>query len=165
MKNILLLSLATVLLFSGDLLAQKSPKQKASGEIDGVSVNINYHSPAARKRVVMGDLVPYGQVWRTGANNATSIEFDSDVEVEGQVLKAGRYGLFTIPGQDKWTIIFNSNADQWGAFDYSESDDVLRVDVTPEKTSEFMESLIIGVENNGIRIGWENTSVVFNIKK
>ncbi len=158
----ILLSLIIVLIGS-PLLAQKSPKKEAEGEIEGVSVKIVYHSPSARGRTIMGELVPYDKVWRTGANNATTFEIDGDISIEGETLEAGRYGLFTIPGEDSWTIVFNSNADQWGAFNYDESDDVLRVEVSPDETSDFVESFNISVEGNGFRLEWENTSVFVSV--
>ena len=157
---VMLLSLGVVAAFG-----QKSPKAETSGEIAGVNVKIVYHSPSARGRTVMGDLVPYGKVWRTGANNATTLEISGDVKVEGKELKAGRYGLFTVPGKDKWTIVLNSNADQWGAFNYSSDDDVLRVDVEPGKTDDFVEAFVISVEKDGVKMKWENTSVFFNVSK
>lgn len=143
---------------------QKSPPAKVEKKIGDAMVRINYYQPSARERKIIGGLVPYGQVWRTGANNATTFEIDKDIKVEGQTLPKGKYALFTIPGENEWVIIFNKKYDQWGAFNYNEDDDVLRVKVKPEKSSEFIESFIIDVENNkDVVLGWENTKVRFQI--
>jgi len=111
-----------------------SPKETVNGTIDGASVEIVYCKPSARERKVMGALVPYGEVWRTGANAATTIEFSKDVKIEGKDLPAGKYELFTIPGEKEWVIIFQKYSKQWGAFSYKQSKDVLRVSVKPSST-------------------------------
>src|SRR5690606_37609349 len=89
---------------------------------------VDYCQPAVKGRVIFGELVPYGQVWRTGANEATVIEINRDVKVAGSDLKAGKYSLWTIPTPEKWTIIFNSETGQWGTM-YAEDTDVLKVEV------------------------------------
>ncbi len=143
---------------------QPSPPATASGTIGDASVEIKYHAPSARGRTIMGDLVPYGDVWRTGANNATTITFGSDVNVEGQSLAAGTYSMFTIPGENEWTIIFNKVVEQWGAFNYDEAEDVLRVTADASSTDEFVETFKIDVVSDGVTIAWENTMVKFNVK-
>ncbi|MGE0587939.1 MAG: DUF2911 domain-containing protein [Cyclobacteriaceae bacterium] len=141
-----------------------SPPAKAEGKIDGVSVTVDYHQPSAKGRKIMGGLVPYGEVWRTGANATTSIEFSADVKVEGQALAKGKYGLFTIPGEDEWTIIFNKTI-KWGAYSYSDKDDVLRVKVKPSKTSGMVETFDISVEGSKVVLKWENTQAAFTVSK
>ncbi|MEM1041853.1 MAG: DUF2911 domain-containing protein [Bacteroidota bacterium] len=111
--------------------ARTSPNAMIGQTIGTTDVMISYGRPSVRGRVVFGELEPYGAVWRTGANEATTITFSDDVMVEGQSLAAGTYGLFTIPSEDEWTVIFNSVAEQWGAYDYSADSDVLRVMVEP----------------------------------
>ena len=143
---------------------QKSPAASAEGKFGKSEVTISYSAPSAREREVMGGLVPYGKVWRTGANSATSFEISGDVKVEGKALKAGKYGLFTIPGEDKWVIIFNETWDQWGAFNYDSSKDVLRVEVEPGKSDKFIETFTITVEKDGFTLHWENTSVKVGVK-
>lgn len=153
-------------MLSSELLAQKkmkSPAAKAEGTINGTTVLINYHQPSANGRTVMGELVPYGEIWRTGANNATTIEVDRDIKVEGQPLPKGKYALFTIPNQDEWIIIFNKNANQWGSYNYDEADDVLRVNVKPMKTDKFVETFIIVPGGDGVDMSWENTKVKFKV--
>lgn len=147
-----------------DQSGRKSPPREATGTIDGVDIAVNYGSPSVRGRDIWGALVPYGAVWRTGANEATTIEFSGDVTVEGQPLAAGKYGLFTIPGEDSWTIIFNKNPDQWGANDYDEAEDALRVTVTPEPTDESVEAMAFAVEDGRVILRWEKLAVPIAVK-
>lgn len=109
-----------------------SPNARVSQTIGTTKIEIGYSRPSVNNRTIFGDLQPFGQVWRTGANEATTISFSDDVKIEGNTLKAGTYGLFTIPGKEKWTVIFNNVPNQWGAFDYDSSKDALRVEVTSE---------------------------------
>ncbi len=113
--------------------------------------------------MIWGGLVPYDQVWRTGANEATTITFTDDVTVAGNKLAAGTYGLFTIPGKDEWTVIFNKGAKQWGAYEYKEADDALRIKVKPHP-DEFRELLTmwfpaVAPDAATLAICWEKLSV------
>lgn len=168
MKKLIALSLLLMAFVTVESLAQDkkpaSPKETAEGTIDGTKVTIVYHRPSVKGRKVMGDLVPFGQVWRTGANDATTITFDKAVTIEGKALPAGTYSLFTIPTENEWTIIFNSEAKQWGAYKYNDKNDVLRVSVKPGK-AEFTELFTISVDKNAVNIVWENTSASFKVKK
>jgi hypothetical protein len=158
---------ALIVLISMPTFAQDkpaSPKAEAAGKAGNASVKINYSQPSARGRKIMGELVPFGQVWRTGANEATVIEFDKAVQIEGKDLPAGQYALFTIPGENEWTIIFNKDTKQWGAYNYKQSDDVLRVTVKPAKTDQFVETLTIAPDKDKVTIKWENTQVAFKVK-
>jgi hypothetical protein len=112
----------------------------------------------------MGGLVPYGEVWRTGANKATTIEFDKDVKIEGKALPAGKYALFTIPNENEWIIVINTDFNQQGAYNYDEKKDVLRVSVKPRKTDEFVETFTITPEKDKVTMKWENTEVSFKVK-
>lgn len=148
-------------------MAQKpmaSPPDKAEGKIDGISVTVNYHQPSAKGRKIMGGLVPYGEVWRTGANETTSIELSADAKIEGKAITKGKYALFTIPGEKEWTIIINKSI-EWGSMSYNEKDDVLRVKVKPSKTDSFVETFNIAVVGNKVVMKWENTQVAFSISK
>lgn len=168
MKKIVFLLMITAFIgLSWNAEAQKerkSPAAKAEGKIGEANVVIDYFQPSARGRKIMGGLVPYGQVWRTGANNATVFTIDRDVKVQGETLPAGKYALFTIPDKDEWTIIFNSKHDQWGAFNYNEDDDVLRVKATPRQVSDMIEAFTIDVVGDGVEMGWENTKVKFDVE-
>jgi hypothetical protein len=164
-KVILFIALVSMVAF-GSFAQEKpaSPPAKAEGTIDGVKVTIDYHQPSAKGRKVMGGLVPYGEVWRTGANNTTSIEFSGPVKIEGQALPAGKYALFTIPGENEWTIIINKTI-KWGHYDYKQSEDVLRVKVKPSKTDSMVETFNIAVEKDKVTMKWENTVVSFKVAK
>lgn len=134
-----------------------SPLRSLEGKIGDTNVLIQYGAPSVKGRVIWGDLVPYNEVWRTGANESTYVDFDSDVTVEGRPLKAGRYSLFTIPrSSGKWTVIFNSEWNlEHGHFQYKQENDVLRVESTPQWVSESQEQLSISIESPGIVIRWE----------
>jgi len=159
-----MLALATA--FSASIAQQKpaSPPATATGKIGAANVKIVYSQPSARGRKVMGGLVPYGEVWRTGANECTTIEFDKPVKIEGKDLAAGKYALFTIPGENEWTVIINKDVKQWGAFKYKQEDDVLRVPVKPSKTTAPVETFNIAVGKDDVQLKWENTAVAFKIK-
>lgn len=149
--------------------APASPPATATAKIGAADVTIKYSSPSVKGRKVWGELVPYGQVWRTGANEATTITFSKDVTVEGQPLKAGTYALFTIPTEKEWTIVFNKTAKQWGAFKYEQAQDALRVKVKPAKSTAMNERMKIDVTAKGknagvVTIMWENVAVPFNVK-
>ncbi len=144
--------------------APASPSAKAEGSVAGKSIIINYAQPAVKGRKIWGDLVPMNKVWRTGANSATTLTLDKDVKIEGQSLKAGKYALFTIPNEKEWTIIFNKKADQWGAYDYSDKEDVLRVKVKPGKSAAFTERMTFAVANNMVKLMWENVEVGFKVE-
>lgn len=156
----------TLLVFTIFAVGQKmpSPPAKATGTADGVSITIDYHQPSAKGRKMLGGINPYGEVWRTGANATTSIELGANAKVEGQAVAKGKYGLYTIPGENEWVIILNKDI-KWGAYDYTEKNDVLRVKVKPSKPAAFVETFTISVENNSVVLRWENTQVAFKITK
>lgn len=145
-----------------------SPAETAQATIGSNVVTINYGSPRVKGRTIWGELVPYGEVWRTGANEATTITFTQDVLINGQLLKKDTYAFFTIPGADTWTLIFNLNEKQWGAFKYSETEDALRVNISPAATEELFENLLFTITpdsgNNGgtIQLAWEKVKVEFS---
>ncbi len=141
-----------------------SPKETVKGTVNGANVEIVYCRPSARGRKMIGGNEPFGQVWRTGANEATTIEFDKDVLLEGKDLPKGKYELFTIPGESEWTIIIQKYGKQWGAYKYKESNDVLRVKVKSDKTSAFVETFTIATDAKGVNLSWENTAVAFSVK-
>lgn len=144
-----------------------SPNAVVEQQVGVTTVTVRYSRPSVRDREIFGGLVPYDEMWRTGANEATTITFSEDVTVEGEMLEAGTYGLFTIPGQDQWTIIFNDQGEQWGAFNYDESGDALRVQVTPTSTHmhEMMTFGFSGVSDEGatLMMHWAETSVPVEI--
>jgi hypothetical protein len=149
-----------------DKSKRPSPPAVAEGTIDGVKVKVDYSQPSAKGRKVMGGLVPYGEVWRTGANEATVIEFDKDVFIEGQPLAAGKYALFSIPTETEWTIIFNKKTNQWGSYDYAKTKDqnALEVKVKPSSVPS-TETFTFRVEKNAVSFAWETTAVAFKVSK
>jgi len=164
----ILIGLATLLTITAtNIFAQQaaqSPASSATGKIGNATIIINYGSPSVKGRAIWGELVPYGKVWRTGANKATTFETDADITVEGQPLKKGKYALFTIPEKNEWVIIFNKTTDQWGSFNYKQDDDVLRVKSKPSSSNETVEALKFEVGKNAVTMKWEKLSVSFGVK-
>ncbi len=151
-----------VLAERGDDANRKSKNGKTEGVIDGVEITLEYGRPNVKEREIWGGLVPYGKVWRTGADEASTISFSADVTVGGQKLAAGTYGLFTVPGESEWVFVFNSVADQWGAFGYDAGKDVLRVAAKPAP-AEHVESLEFVVAGSSVVLRWEKLAVAFEV--
>lgn len=179
MKKLLLLS-AIVLVTLGvqaqdDKSKRPSPPAKVTETTSsGAVITIDYSQPAVKGREIGKDIAPYGKVWRTGANEATTFEVSKNVKVgaeagnteySGKTLPAGKYGLFTIPGKDEWVIIFNKTPQQWGAYKYAEADDVLRVKVKPGKAPQFTERMTFTVDKSGkVTLLWGDTAVDFTVQ-
>ena len=152
---------------------RRSPAKTASGEVNGANITINYSSPSVndregKPREIFGGLVPYGEVWRTGANEATTFETSKAIRVEGKTLPAGKYSLYTIPGEKEWTVIFNKKTGQWGinrdgSSTRMEADDALTVKVKPRKT-DFTERMTFDVTNKGVSLRWAAVEVPLSIK-
>jgi len=142
---------------------KKSIKSMAVGVVNGDSIQVSYHSPGVRKRIIWGGLVPYDEVWVTGAHDATTVTFPNAVTISGQTIPAGKYAFFTIPGKKEWTLILNKNWQQHLASEYDEKDDVVRVSVKPKKIAH-TERLQYFVEpdksNSGkLSVAWEQVKV------
>lgn len=144
-----------------------SPKATTTQQIGLTDMTIVYSRPGVKGRRVWGTLVPYDQVWRTGANEATTFAVSDDVKINGQVLPKGKYSLHTIPGKDEWIIIFNKTADQWGSFSYDAGQDALRVKAKPEAADfrEWFSFDIPDVSTDSARvvIRWEKVAVPFTV--
>ena len=147
----------------GDDAARASKNGKVEGTIDGVTVTLEYGRPNVKGRTIWGSLVPYGKVWRTGADEASTITFSADVEIGGEKLAAGTYGLFTLPGENEWTVIFNKVADQWGT-KYDAGQDALRVTATP-KAVDHVEAMDFEIVDSWVVLRWEKLAVPFEVKK
>ncbi len=149
-------------------LPQASPGAVVKQTIGLNDVTITYSRPGVKGRKIWGGLVPYGTVWRTGANSATTIQFTEDVLVEGQPVPAGTYSLHTIPGEKEWTLILNKDANQWGSYSYDPAKDALRVKVTPVAggPEEWMQFRFEDPTVNSARavLVWENLQVPFTVK-
>ncbi|CAA9315014.1 MAG: hypothetical protein AVDCRST_MAG56-6631 [uncultured Cytophagales bacterium] len=146
-----------------DKSKRPSPPAKATGKVGNTTITIDYSRPSVKGRNVWSELAPYGQVWRTGANEATTFEVNNDVTVEGKALPAGKYSLFTIPGENEWTVIFNKEPKQWGAYKYDEKKDALRVTVKPKKAPKMTEQFTINVNKGTVAMLWENAQVDFKV--
>jgi Protein of unknown function (DUF2911) len=165
----LFFSLLTIIAISacgqGDKSKRPSPPAIATETISsGAIITIDYSQPSLKGRKVGTELAPYGQVWRTGANEATSFEVNKDVKVEGQSLPAGKYGLYSIPGEKEWTIIFSKTWKQWGT-QYKEADDALRVKVSSAKTETLTEKMTFVIDKSGkVSLSWGDTVVAFMVQ-
>ena len=146
-----------------------SPAESATCDLGGgKSIKTDYSSPRAKGRKIFGELVPYGKVWRTGANEATTFVPSTDVMVGGKNVPAGSYTIFTVPNADKWTLIINKKTGEWGIPYKYESDELARVDMKVSKLSSPMENFTISYEKSGngctMNIEWETTRASVDIK-
>ena len=153
--------------------ARPSPNAVAGQTIGTTQVTVTYGRPSVRGRAVFGPdttaLVPYGQVWRLGANEATVATFSDDVRVAGQPLAAGTYAVFAVPTAGEWTVVFNRTAAQWGAFKYDQGEDALRVSATPEALAQPVETFEIGFDSvtdtsAEMVLSWDRVRVPVRIK-
>ena len=177
--TVTILAIATVVPAQMNMAQDKSkrPSPPASTECkfsDGKSIKIDYSSPRAKGRKIFGEasekaLVPYGEIWRTGANDATTFVTDTNVTVGGKAVPAGSYTIFTIPKADKWTLIINKKTAEWGIPYKYEADELARIDMQVSKTPTPMENFTIAFDQGGIkchlRMEWENTQASVEIKK
>lgn len=154
---------------AADTLKKSIPKE-VHAQIGEAHMMIHYHAPAVRGRVIWGGLIPYDEVWVTGAHSATNWEFNKDIIINGKTITAGKYAVFTIPGKDNWTVIINKNWDQHLADEYDAKDDVIRVTVRPEFRNH-QERLSYSLSADGntkgqLIIGWEKVRITlpFQIK-
>ena len=141
-----------------------STKEVVTGKINGATITINYGSPSVKGREIWGKLVPFNQVWRAGANDATTFETDKEVTIEGSKLPAGKYSFFVIPNEKECVIIFNKEAKQWGAYKYKEKEDQLRVTVKQKVAKTKAEKLVYLIEKNTVSLNWENWTIPFSVK-
>jgi len=172
-----LLSIATVaLLFVGTEMSQAQVKLPPASSTSTISqglgiknISLSYQRPNMNGRKIFGALVPYNEVWRTGANNIPSITFEEEVSIEGNAVPAGTYGIFTIPSQNEWTVILSKNPKQWGSYQYKQEEDFLRFKVKPQSLANPVETFTISFEDvtpksTHVSLAWEKTKVGFTIK-
>jgi len=176
-RNVSLIALVFLIMEASHAQLKLSPPDKSPMDLSYYPVNypvlkiqnkvtepliarITYSRPQKNGRLVFGELVEYEKIWRLGANEATEIELFKDILIEGNKLKKGKYTMYAIPSEDKWTIIFNRETDIWGAFLYDEAKDVLRVDVKTEKLEEPAENFTMMFEKNtegaDLLIAWDS---------
>ena len=150
-----------------DKAGRPSPPANVKAAIAGGKVvSIDYSQPSVKGRTIGKDLEPInGKVWRTGANEATVFEINKNVKINGKSLPAGKYGLFTISGDKEWTIIFNKTWNQWGAFNYKEGEDVLRIKVKPAKSKTFSEKMTFTITDKGkVSLLWGDREIEFHVE-
>lgn len=168
-----LFTIAAVSLLAINLQAQDlpmpSPESETEQMIGLAEVEVSYSRPSMKGRTIFGDLVPYDEMWRTGANKCTTIETGEDITVNGKNLAAGTYSIFTIPGKEMWTIVFNNNTELWGTGGYNAEEDALRVEVKPSMMSDKVETFTIDfsdvtTSSAHLNIYWESTKVSVKIE-
>jgi len=165
---IVLLGLASLTNAQGLKIPQPSSGQTITQDFGLGKITLTYSRPNVKGRKIFGGMEPLGVVWRTGANAATRIKFTEDVKIEGKDLAAGEYGLFSVPGEKEWTIIFNKTGNQWGAYEYKESDDVLRVTVPTKALKEKVETLTMQFSDvtetaAKLNLMWEKSAFTVNM--
>jgi hypothetical protein len=169
MKKLFLLSaiglISLGVMAQADKSKRPSPPAKVSETTgSGLTISIDYSQPAVKGREIGKEIAPYGQVWRTGANEATVFEISKDAKVEGKSLPKGKYGLYSIPGKDEWTFIFSKKWNVWGT-EYNQSDDALRVTVKPGKAPKFTERMTFTISKSGkVSLLWGDHEADFNVQ-
>jgi hypothetical protein len=175
-KNLsfLFLMVLVMLFASNQLSAQKaldpkpSPMALVKANLDGAYVSVTYSQPHRKDRTIFGELVPFGKIWRFGANEATQFTTTGDIQIGDKTLKAGTYTVFCVPEKEQWTLIFNTVLGQWGSYQYDATKDVMKVTAKTEATSELWEPFTVKFEKpdgkkTSLVAMWENTMVSFPI--
>lgn len=160
----------TTYAFAQITIPKKSPYAKIYQKVGLTDINIEYSRPSARGRTIFGDLVPYNQLWRTGANASTKIKLSTDFEILGQEVPAGQYAIYTIPNKDSWEFVFHKNTSLWGTGgkDYSETENLMRFKVESQTEAKFAETFQISIEDISdiqctIILAWGHTRVAFQV--
>lgn len=157
LRAFVFLTTSAFLLGCGSQKAERpSPLVADSIQFNSGMLRVEFSSPAVKEREIWGELVPYDQMWRTGANDASYLATDVPIKVNGNSLDSGAYAIFTIPGKDQWEIILNENWNQWGTYQYDSTQNVARFYVKPEKAKEFSERMKFYFENDSLKFHWEN---------
>lgn len=148
---------------------QPSPISTLQQKVGLTDVEIVYCRPGVKDRTIYGDLVPYGEMWRTGANASTKIKFSHDVVLGGQEVPAGEYALYTIPGETNWTVVVHKNTTYWGVGDYKEEDDLVRFELASSKLADKVETMTFNISDvvmdaANINLDWENTRLSIPLK-
>ncbi|QOW09146.1 DUF2911 domain-containing protein [Kaistella flava (ex Peng et al. 2021)] len=160
----------SVLGFSQFSVPTASPRQKVEQQFSMTKISVDYSRPGVKGRKVFGELVPYGKVWRAGANSATKITFEQNVNFGGKDLMAGTYGLFIVPTEKEWKVILNKDSQQWGAYTYDEKLNVVEVTVPVQKLSEKQEWFEIAlnpidIHSTDLVFKWDTTKVAVTVKE
>jgi hypothetical protein len=172
MKKLFALAVASFIIFSTEAQQLTTPQTSPTTEVKQnfalSTIELSYSRPGVKGRKIFGDLVPYGKVWRTGANSATTITFGEDVTIGGKKIAAGKYGLLTIPGETEWTFIITKQLDVTNPSAYKQDQDVVRVTSKPETLPFSIETMMINIDNiknNSCSIGlvWDNVFAGFDV--
>jgi Protein of unknown function (DUF2911) len=166
MRSSLLTCLALAVAASVSIVAQPqgSPHETVSGAVDGAKVSIEYGRPYTRGRKIVGGLVPYGRVWRTGADQSTTLTTDGPLVIGGAAVPAGKVSLYTLPSPQGWKLIINKQTGQWGT-EYNEAQDLARVDLTARTLTAPVDQFTIKIEGGQLKLAWELTELSVPIKK
>ena len=148
---------------------ETSPAASVSATAVATTITVDYHRPGVKGRKVFGDLVPYGKLWRLGANEATTISFSSPVTIDGKKVDAGKYALFAIPEEDAWTFVLNSKSEQWGAYQADAKQDVLKFEAKPEPSASATEWMTFSLDpvkpdTASIRMSWDKLTIAFPVQ-
>jgi hypothetical protein len=169
--RILAVALASILAFGVFLVegAQQSPRKSAEMTLNGKKITVDYGAPSMRSRRIMGGLVPFNQVWRTGANKATHFTTEADLVIGSVQVPKGTYTLYTLPSESGWKLIINKQSGQWGTV-YDEKQDLARIDMKVAKTAAPVEMFVISLAPAGnqgglLKMEWENTSASVSFKE
>jgi len=172
LQNFLFFFLVSFITFTAQAqlsIPQPSPTAKVMQRVSLTDITIDYSSPGVKGREIWGELIPYGEMWRAGANSPTKITFSENVMIEGSVIPAGTYTLMIVPRDKTWEFILNTDSNDRGVFGYDETEDILRFSVNPEKTKDFQERLAYYISAGDnvtatITLRWENIKASFNVK-
>lgn len=161
--------IASSSLFAQLKTPQPSPSLTFKQTVGLTEITVEYSRPGVKGRTIFGDLIPYGEIWRTGANASTKIEVSDDVKIGGKDVPAGKYALYTIPNKDEWTIILHKNTSYWGVGEYKEEEDLVRFNVKSSESSNSVESFTINFgtfteAGANMSLSWANTMVSFAIE-
>ncbi|MEO9485501.1 MAG: DUF2911 domain-containing protein [Ekhidna sp.] len=158
-KSILLMNVAMLLSCSSDPQKRPSPIRSDSATVHGIATYIEFSSPAVKGRKIFGDgpdyLVPHGEMWRTGANNASFINISGDLAIDTFQIDSGSYSIFTIPNQDHWVVIFNKEWDQWGSYDYKDTLDAFRLKIIPKYADQTQERMLFYFADDSLKFRWD----------
>ena len=171
MKKLLLTTFLafSVAAYSQFTLPAASPRQKVEQQFSMSNITVDYGRPGVKGRKIFGDLVPFGKVWRAGANSSTKITFEQSVNFGGKTVSAGTYGLFVIPTEKEWKVILNKDSQQWGAYTFDEKQNVVDVTIPVQKLAEKQEWFVIElnpVDDNSVNLvmKWDFTKVELPLK-
>ena len=160
------ISFSATTTFAQDKSKRPSPPASVTATTQsGVTISINYSQPSVKGRTIGKDIAPFGELWRTGANEATVLEINKEATIGGKKIKAGKYGLYTIPGEKEWTVVLNNKSNLWGTDSYSQADDAVRF-VTPSgKSKAFTEKMTFLISASGnVSLSWGNVAIDFTVK-